>query len=166
MADIRAAREKPIEQFYDVVEDVHAGMLGLESTDLQFQPMAPQLDRAAKTIWFFTKTDTRLTQAIAAGARARFVVIGRGHDYHACVSGPIEQRKEAEVIERYWNPIVGAWFDGGKEDPKLTLLALRLEDGEAWVSTDSSLRFGWEIAKANLSDEHDPEVGVVVDLRF
>ena len=166
MADIRAAREKPIEQFYEVVEDVHAGMLGIEGTGLQFQPMAPQLDRAAKTIWFFTKTDTKLTKAIAPGSRARFVVIGRGHDYHACVSGPIEERKDAEVVERFWNPVVAAWFEGGKEDPKLTLLALRLEDGEAWVSTDSSLRFGWEIAKANLSDEHAPEVGVMVDLKF
>ena len=166
MADTRAAREKPLEQFYEVVEDIHAGMLGVEGSGLQLQPMAPQVDRAQKTIWFFTKTDAKLTQAVTPGARARFVVIGSDHDYHACVSGPIEQRKDPDIIERFWNPIVGAWFEGGKEDPALTLLALRLEDGEAWVSTGSSVRFGWEIAKANLKDEHDPDVGVRIDLSF
>ena len=166
MADTSAAREKPLEQFYGVVEDVHAGMLGVEGTGLQFQPMAPQLDRPNKTIWFFTKTDANLTKAIAPGARARFIVIGAKHDYHACVSGPIEVRKDADAVDRYWSPVVSAWFEGGKDDPKLTLLALRLEEGEAWVSTDSGLRFGWEIAKANVSDQHDPDVGVMVDLKF
>ena len=166
MADTRAAREKPLEQFYEVVEDIHAGMLGVDGSELQFQPMAPQLDRPNKTIWFFTKASTLMTQAIGPGARGRFVLIGRNHDYHACVSGPIEQTKDPEVIERYWNTVVGAWFEGGKEDPELTLLALRLEDGEAWVSTDSQLKFGWEIAKANLQDAHDPDVGVKTDLKF
>lgn len=166
MADLSAAREKPVEQFYEVLDDVHAGMLGVEGSNLQLQPMAPQVDRPGKTIWFFTKTDARMVQAIGRGARARFVVIGRDHDYHASVSGPIAQKKDPEVIERFWNPVVAAWFEGGKEDSKLTLLALRLEDGEAWVSTDSSLRFGWEIARANLEDAHDPQVGVMTDLRF
>ena len=166
MADTRAAREKPLEQFYEVVENIHAGMLGIEGSGLQLQPMAPQMDRPAKTIWFFTKTDAKLTQAVGPGTRARFVVIGRNHDYHACVSGPIEQRKDTEIVERYWSRVAGAWFEGGKEDPALTLLALRLEDGEAWVSTDSSLKFGWEIAKANVKGEHDPDVGVMIDLSF
>ena len=166
MADIRAAREKPIEQFYEAVENVHAGMLGLDGSKLQMQPMAPQLDRAAKTIWFFARTDAEIVEETGPGARAHFVVIGRNHDYHASVSGPIEIRKEREVIDRYWSRITEAWFEGGKDDPKLTVLALRLEDGEAWVSTDSSLKFGWEIARANLSVEHDPEIGMKVPLKF
>lgn len=98
-----------------------------------------------------------------SGARAHFAVIGKDHDYHACVSRPIEQRKGVEIIERYRGPIVAAWYEGAT---RLTLLALRLEHGKAWASTDSGLRFGWEIAHANLSDEHDPGVGVMTPLRF
>lgn len=166
MADTRAAREKPVEQFYDELEKIHGAMLGVDGSGLQMQPMAPQVDRPNKTIWFFTKTDAALTKAIGPGARAHLAVVGKDHDYHACVSGPIEQRRDPDIVERFWSPVVAAWYDEGKEDPKLTLLALRLEDGEAWASTDSALRFGWEIARANLSSEHDPEVGVKTDLRF
>ena len=166
MADIRAAREKPIEQFYEVVENVHAGMLGLDGSRLHMQPMAPQLDRANKTIWFFAKTDAEIVRNMGPGGRGHFVVIGKHHDYHASVSGPIELAQDREVVDRYWSRITEAWFEGGKDDPKLTLLALRLENGEAWVSTDSNLRFGWEIAKANMSAEHEPEVGVKTPLKF
>lgn len=166
MADISAARERPVDQFFDETERVHAGMLGVDGSGLHMQPMAPQVDRDARTIWFFTKSDTALVRAITPGARAHFTLVGKDHDYHACVGGPIEQRRDPEIIDRYWNSVIAAWFEGGTDDPKLTLLALKPQDGEAWASTDSALKFGWEIARANLSDEHQPEVGVQVDLRF
>lgn len=165
MADLSAAREKPVEQFYEQTEAVHAGMLGVDGSPLQMQPMAPQIDRPNKTIWFFSRTDTEMAKAVGDGARAHFVVIGKDHDYHACVSGRIEQTRDPEIVERHWNRVVAAWYEG-KDDPALTLLALRLENGEAWVSTDSALKFGWEIARANLSEDHDPDVGMKTALNF
>jgi hypothetical protein len=40
------------------------------------------------------------------------------------------------------------------------MLALEIEDAEIWASTGSKLKFGWEIAKANLNPEEEPDVGV------
>ncbi|MNL70780.1 hypothetical protein D3C87_1958320 [compost metagenome] len=61
---------------------------------------------------------------------------------------------------------MAAWYDGGKEDPLLTMLALTVDDGEIWASTSNSLRFGWEIAKANLKNHQEPDVGVHRRLAF
>ena len=60
---------------------------------------------------------------------------------------------------------MAAWFKG-KTDPDLAMLALTLEDGEAWASTDSKLKFGWEMARANVQEDHEPEVGVHTELKF
>ena len=48
----------------------------------------------------------------------------------------------------------------------MTLVEMALDDAEVWGSTDSSTRFGWEIAKANLVDEKTPEVGAKTEIRF
>lgn len=166
MASLTDAREAPERQLWDEINAIHAGMLGLEGATMHFQPMAPNADVKTSTIWFFTKTDTDLVRAIAAGSRAHFIVIGKNHDYHACMSGHIEVRHDPAKIDEYWSTVTAAWYDKGKQDPLLTMLALRVEDAEIWASTDSTLKFGWEIAKANLTDEKMPQVGVKQHLAF
>ena len=74
--------------------------------------------------------------------------------------------KDAAKIDEFWNSVVAAWYEDGKNDPNLTMLALHIDDAEVWASTDSTLKFGWEIAKANLNEHKTPDVGVNVHLRF
>lgn len=166
MASLAEARENPKQQLFDEIDRIDAGMLGLENDRMHMQPMAPQLDREAATIWFFTKTDTELVDAIGLGARAHFCVVGKDHDYHACLVGRITVEKNAAKIDQYWNSVVEAWFDHGKRDPALTMLALRLDDAAVWASTGNALKFGWEIAKANFNPDEVPEVGVRTHVVF
>lgn len=165
MADLKRAKEDAKTQLLDEIDETHAGMLGVEGSGLHMQPMAPQLDRDAGIIWFFTKKSAELTKAIGPGSRAHFCVIGKDHDYHACVSGPISEEMNTTKRDEFWNSVVEAWFEGGKDDADLTMLALKLSDAKIWASTDSKLKFGWEIAKANVSHEQ-PEVGVTKELTF
>ncbi|MCL6710052.1 pyridoxamine 5'-phosphate oxidase family protein, partial [Pseudomonas sp. R2.Fl] len=94
MASFTEARETPVVQLWDEIDDINAGMLGLEGEAMHMQPMAPFVDREANTIWFFTRTDSELVQRLRPGSRAHFCVIGKDHDYHACLAGPITERKD------------------------------------------------------------------------
>ncbi len=62
--------------------------------------------------------------------------------------------------------MTAAWFEHGKDDPLLTMLSFKVDDAEIWASTNSTLKFGWEIAKANMTDEKMPDVGVKQHLTF
>ncbi|MCQ1835751.1 pyridoxamine 5'-phosphate oxidase family protein [Neorhizobium galegae] len=166
MASLTEARVAPERQLWDEINNIHAGMLGIEGSHMHFQPMAPNADPKSSTIWFFTKSDTDLARAIRAGSRAHFCVVGKNHDYHACLSGTLEVRPDRAKIDEYWSTVTSAWYEHGKEDPLLTLLAFKVDDAEIWASTDSTLKFGWEIAKANLHDEKMPDVGVKQHLAF
>lgn len=166
MASVTEARETPVAQLWDEIDDIHAGMLGLEGEAMHMQPMAPHVDRETNTIWFFTKKDTELVQKLRPGSRAHFCVVGKDHDYYACLSGTVVESRDPSKIEEYWSSMVAAWYHNGKADPALTMLALKVDDGEIWASTGNSLRFGWEIAKANFSDEKTPDVGVHQHLSF
>ena len=166
MASLSKARENPKEQLFDEIDRIEAGMLGLEAAPMHMQPMAPQLDRQTNTIWFFTKTGTDLADAIGEGARAHFCVIGKDHDYHACLAGTISVERNLAKINEYWNSVVEAWFDHGKDDPALTMLAMRLDDAAIWASTGNTLKFGWEVAKANFNADEEPDVGVRTHVDF
>ncbi|HET7411410.1 MAG TPA: pyridoxamine 5'-phosphate oxidase family protein [Pararhizobium sp.] len=165
MADLKAAKTDAEHQLWEQIDGVHAGMLGVEGAGAM-QPMAPELDREAKTIWFFTRKSTDLArQAARPGARGLFALVGKHHDYHASLSGRLEERLDPAMRDRFWNSVIEAWFEGGKDDPDLTMLALKLDEGHIWASTDSTLKFGWQIAKANMTHA-EPDVGVTRQLTF
>ena len=166
MASFSEAREHPARQLWDQVDAIHAGMLGIDGSDMHMQPMAPFADPTTNTIWFYTKDDTHIARAVRPGTRAHFCVVGKDHDYHACLAGSIELRADAAKVEEYWSSVVAAWYEGGKKDPHLVMLALHVDDAEIWVSTDSALKFGWEIAKANLADDKEPDIGLRRHLQF
>jgi general stress protein 26 len=41
------------------------------------------------------------------------------------------------TIDRLWNGFVAAWFEGDKDDPKLTLLRFDAERAEIWLDASS-----------------------------
>lgn len=167
MVDLKETQNHPDKQFFDELEKARAGMLHLEDAGLHSQPMTPTREDGTNRLWFFAKVDSELVAQLRAGkGHAHFVVIGKDHDFHACAMGHLREDKDEAKIEAYWNSIVAAWYEHGKKDPNLTLLAFDLETAEIWGSTDSSMKFGWEIAKANLMNEKTPEVGRHTSVKF
>ena len=41
------------------------------------------------------------------------------------------------VIDRLWNRYVAAWFEKGKDDPKLRLLRFEPAEAEVWLDASS-----------------------------
>jgi general stress protein 26 len=165
MADLKEAKRNPEKQLWEEIEDIHAGMLGIDGSGQHMQPMAPYVDRDSRCIWFFTSRSSDLVEALGNGAKAHFTVVGEGHDYHACIAGRLTVNNDRRKIDEYWSPVVAAWYEKGKDDPEVTLLQFRPLDAAIWASPSSALRFGWEIAKANLT-KSEPDVGVRNHVQF
>jgi general stress protein 26 len=84
---------------------------------------------------------------------------------HACIHGALSIDQDRERIDRYWNPVVAAWYPDGKDDPQLTLVRFDGEDGRVWVSDKGVLGFGYQILKANLTKTL-PDAGGVADVNL
>ncbi len=153
-------------QFFEQTGRVHAGMLKVSGAALHSQPMSPYPDPGAGIVWFLTNDDNELMEAVGAGADGHFTVTGKDHDYWACVSGRLSLSRDAAKIDDLWNRVAAAFFDGGRDDPHLCLCRMDLSDGQAWASTGSTLVFGAEVLRANLSKDHVAHVGSTQDLRF
>ena len=97
----------------------------LEADGVDARPMTAQLDGDSGPIYFFTSTDTEMAKGLKTAKRSRIAYASKGHDLFAHVHGTISIDNDRAVIDRLWNRFVAAWFEGGKDDPKLTLAAVR-----------------------------------------
>ena len=131
-------------------------MLGLEaSAPTALRPMTAQLDSEADQgpIWFFTSTDSAIVQELISQDLAIFTFVSRGFDVFATVHGHMTRTTDRTTIDRLWNTWVAAWYEGGKEDPKLALLRFDPASAEIW-SDGSSLLSGLKLLFGG-----DPQAG-------
>ena len=56
----------------------------------------------------------------------------KDHELFATVHGRLAAQNDPALIERLWNTYVAAWYEGGKDDPKLVLLRLDAERAQIW----------------------------------
>jgi general stress protein 26 len=146
-------------RLWDDIEASRFGMLGAHGEPMQLTPMTAFGERESGKIWFFTSKESELAKASRLGVAASFVIITKDQKLQACVRGELlATDQDALHVDKYWSPVVAAWFPKGKEDPNLTMLCLTCSDADVWVSEKGPLGFGWEIAKANMGGGQ-PDVG-------
>ena len=130
--------EKRIEErFWKLLKSDRIVMLGIDGVDDGFaRPMAAQVDKEQSPIWFFTSTENHIVDSLSEGRRAIATFAAKGELY-ASIRGSISLSHDQDMIEKLWNPKAMAWFDGGKEDPKLRLIRFDAENAEIWLDGSS-----------------------------
>lgn len=153
-------------EFYDNLENVRAGMLGLAS-DGKLVPMSPNFDDDAPgAIWFITAQGTDLVNGVASGPQpARFVVAEGSAGLYADIDGTLSLSTDQAKLDDIWSRVADAWFEDGRQDPDVRLLKFTPAKAEAWITTTSGVKFFYEIIKANLTDEK-PDAGEHASLTF
>ena len=142
----------------EISKDGRTVMLGAQVHPMQhFQPMTAFCEPEEGLVWFFTRSDTELARSIAEGKDA-MMVAQDGHKFQACVGGELTLQVDPARVEKYWNPVVAAWYPKGKTDPHLTMLCLDVSDAQVWISEGGPIKFAFEVAKANLTGT-TPDVG-------
>lgn len=150
-------------RLWSELEDHQIGMLGIDGSPRQTQPMTAFLERDVNQIWFFTRSDTELSKMIGEGRRANFILQTKA--LQALITGELTLQYDPERIDRYWNAVVAAWYPQGRQDSGLTMLCLNCQDAQVWLSEAGPVRFAWEIAKANATHQ-PPELGGRASLNF
>lgn len=134
MADEQELREK----FWTALKSDMTVMLGLSGVDESHtRPMTAQLEGDRGPIWFFSSTESELVQQATGEGRAVATFASKGHDIFAAIHGNLSIDNDRAVIDRLWNTYIAAWYEGGKDDPKLVLLRLDAEHAEIWKDGSS-----------------------------
>lgn len=126
-------------KFWKALKSDMTLMLGLSGVEEGLaQPMTAQLDEDRPgSIWFFTSKDTDLAEALGDRHEALAHFASKGHDLFATLHGDLVVDDDPTVIDRLWNRFVAAWFEGGKEDPKLLLIRFEPDRAQIWLNENS-----------------------------
>ena len=168
MGDKTLTAAEAEKEFWDHLKKSNTGMLGLDQPGYHAQPMTAFRDGETSTIWFFTRDDTDLAKdaAVGSGQSAMFHYGSKDQNVWACIQGELSVHgPDREIIDRHWNPVLAAWYPGGKDDPNLTILRFDAGDGRVWVNEGGFFKFFYEVAKANATKTL-PDAGGVVDVNL
>ncbi|HET9231620.1 MAG TPA: pyridoxamine 5'-phosphate oxidase family protein [Vitreimonas sp.] len=129
------------EKFWKHLKSDRTIMLGLiGNPEGHSQPMTAQLDdddAESGPLWIFSSKDTDLVKSIGGGARGMAQFVSKGHDVFACFDCDLTLTNDRATIDRLWNPWVAAWFEGGKDDPKLQLIRVDPHNAQIWLNENS-----------------------------
>lgn len=124
-------------KFWNALKAERTVMLGLDGEGGHLRPMTAMSEGGRGPIWFFASRDGDLVQRLGAVAGASIAFASREHDLFATVQGSIAPDQNREVIDHFWNPFVAAWFDTGKDDPRMALLRFDAQHAQIWLNAAS-----------------------------
>jgi general stress protein 26 len=126
-------------KFWKALKSDMTVMLGLDGVDDgHARPMTAQIEGdEGGPIWFFTAKDNHVVKNLDEGDRAIATFTSKGHDLFATLHGRLSLDTDRAVIDRLWNRFVAAWYERGKDDPKLALLRLDPDRGQIWLDGSS-----------------------------
>ncbi|APX15563.1 general stress protein [Phaeobacter inhibens] len=161
MARQTETKDDAISQLWHQLEKRRTSMLAVRDSEQQPQPMTHFADVENGAIWFISSSDSDLVKATGLGADAQLTFVSDGQDYHASVRGPIEVSNDPDKLDELWSFAVGAWFEKGRDDPKVTLLRMTPREAAVWASQGNAVLVGLKLLRASMSEtEGHPDVGV------
>jgi general stress protein 26 len=129
-------------KFWKALKSDMTVMLGLTGVEQDHsQPMTAQLleGREQGPVYFFTSKDTNLVRELGQRHAAFLSFSSKGHELFASVHGELIIDNDRATIDKLWNKFVAAWFEGGKDDPKLQLVRLDPDRAQVWLNENSAM---------------------------
>jgi general stress protein 26 len=140
------------------IKELTKGKIGLLCTiqngEIESRPMSTQGVDDDGTMWFFSHRDSHKNQQIENVDKVYLMYSDQDKHHYLSLAGYAEVVVDKAKIEEYWNPFVKAWFEGGKDDPAITLLKVTPVDGHYWDTKDGKLVTLIKIAVASLTGSH------------
>lgn len=147
------------QKIWNYIEKIKVGMMVTEDgQDMRARPMHIVQKDYDGRLWFFTRASA---EKVTETKQDRHVCISFSdpHDgVYVSMSGTARLTQNQDLIDKYWNPFVAAWFEEGRDDPEVALLEIKVHKGEHWDSKDSKVVQLYEVAKANMT-EKEPDLG-------
>ena len=133
------SNEAEIEKkFWKAVKSDRTVMLGFEDASGELQPMTALIEGDhGGPIWIFSSRGTELVRELGRGRSAVIAFSAKGHELFANVVGDLVPDNDRAMIDKLWNPFVAAWYEEGKDDPKLQLLRFDPSEAKIWLNENS-----------------------------
>lgn len=143
------------------IKNVKFGMFTTsdDTRTLTSRPLTQQQIDEQGQMWFFVSDDAAYTRDLLNNPQVNVSFADTGDSLYVSVCGHAELLKDRAKAEELWSPLVKAWFPGGLDDPKLSLIKVTIQSAEYWDSSASKMMQFFEMAKAALTGDTPKDMG-------
>jgi general stress protein 26 len=143
---------------HTILKAARTAVVTTQTTDgsLHSRPLAVIEDEFDGTLWFFTADPSPKTADIAAHPAVN-VSVGSGKGWLS-LSGAASVSRDQDRIDTYWNPWASAYFDGGRDDPAVALLEVKVDSIHYWDLDKPAIVMAFEVVKGIVT-RSAPDVG-------
>ncbi|TBO40647.1 pyridoxamine 5'-phosphate oxidase family protein [Pedobacter kyonggii] len=99
---------------------------------LSVRPMAIQQVDDEGNIWFMSMKDSHKNDEISSDPFTHLLFQAGAHSGFVNIYGISEIIRDQAKIDELWSPFIKTWFQGGKDDPDITLIKVIPSEGYYW----------------------------------
>ncbi|AQG78812.1 pyridoxamine 5'-phosphate oxidase family protein [Spirosoma montaniterrae] len=99
---------------------------------LRTRPMSVQKVDTLGNFWFLSADDSHKNAEIQDDKYVQLLFQGSEHSDFLSVYGVATISKNKQLIEELWEPLLRTWFTEGVDDPRITVIHVKTEQGYYW----------------------------------
>lgn len=96
------------------------------------RPMSYQKLDDEGTFWFLSACDSNKNKEIDENNEIQLLFQGSTYSDFLSLFGKATISTNREKIEELWEPILKAWFTDGIDDPRITVISVKITEGYYW----------------------------------
>lgn len=109
------------------------------------RPMSIQKSDPDGTMWFLSAKDSHKNLEILADESVRLYIQGSAHSDFLYLKGTAMLSDNRDKIHELWKPIAKAWFTEGEDDPRISVIRFKPQEGYYWDNKHGNLVAGIKI---------------------
>ncbi|MGJ8643018.1 MAG: pyridoxamine 5'-phosphate oxidase family protein [Luteolibacter sp.] len=111
----------------------------LEQAPFHVVPMHVQEADYEGNLWFVSSKDSTHNAQIKDDPRVQLIFANSPDMEFMTVFGTASVSTDRDQINRLWDAMVGSWFEGGKDDPNVSLIRVQPTIAHYWDTDDGKL---------------------------
>lgn len=131
---INLANQDAVKKLQNMAKEVKVCMFcTYDSTNrLQTAPMSTNKVDEEGNIWFISDKNSQRNTDLAGNDTTDLIFGDPAKENYISVHGSSEVLYDKEIIKDLWNPIVKTWFQGGVDDPNISVIKVTPDDAYYW----------------------------------
>tara|TARA_B100000676_G_scaffold312413_1_gene386502 strand:+ start:994 stop:1533 length:540 start_codon:yes stop_codon:yes gene_type:complete len=146
-------------ELWSIIEKIKVGMLMThDGQEYRSRPMHIVQDSFDGSLWFFTDKSSSKVYETQKDKKVCVSFGDRDKNRYVSLSGSVSISTDNQLKKKFWNPLVGAWFEGDYSSPDVALIEIKVSKAELWETDKNKLSQLYELTKAAVSDD-TPDIG-------
>jgi general stress protein 26 len=133
--------KEAIDKLISMVKDIKVAIFCTEltKTPLQSRPMSVQDVDDQGNLWFISSATSNKNFEILKDSQVQLFFANNSSSQYISIYGNATIYKDQEKIDELWSPVIKAWFEDGKNDPRVTVIKVTPSDAYYWDTKDGKI---------------------------